>query len=715
MKKIVLAEKPSVGKDIAKVLKCFKDRNGYIEGDKYIVTWALGHLVTLADPESYGKEYMNWNMENLPILPKKLKSVVIKQTRRQFDTVLKQLNRQDVDEIIIATDAGREGELVARWIIEKAKVKKNIKRLWISSVTEKAIKDGFNKLKDGREYYNLYQSALTRAESDWYVGINGTRALTCKYNTQLSCGRVQTPTLAMVNIREEEIQNFKSQKYFGIEGNSNGCVFNWIDKNNNTRTFNKENADQIFNKVKNSIGKVTFIEKKTKKTPPMKLYNLTELQKEANRIYNFSGKETLSIMQTLYERHKVLTYPRTDSSYISEDIVPTLKDRLSACKIGNYGKIIMNIQKEGIKKSKNFVDNSKVSDHHAIIPTEERPILSELSDREMKIYEMVVKRFLNIFLPDYQYEEIKTELNINGEKFVGKNKVVLNKGWKSIYSDEDKEEKVFSFKKDDEIKLDFKIKEGVTSPPARFTEGTILGAMESPAKYMETDDKNLIKKLNEAGGIGTVATRADIIEKLFNSFLIEKKGNEIHITSKGRQLLNLVPEELKSPLLTAEWEMKLEKISQGKLKREEFLEEILFYSKKIVSEIKSSDSKFVYDNLTRNKCPECGKYMLEVNGKKGKMLVCQDRECGTRKGISKITNARCPICKKKLELRGTGDSEIFICKCGYREKMSSFKKRREESKPKVSKNEVKNYMKKQKSEEINNPFADLLSGFKLDK
>jgi DNA topoisomerase-3 len=314
---LVLAEKPSVARDIARVLKLNKKGNGYIEGNKYIVTWALGHLVTLADPEEYNKKYKTWDINDLPILPREMKLVVIKQSKKQFYTVKELMDRKDVSEIIIATDAGREGELVARWIIEKANVRKPIKRLWISSVTDKAIKDGFNNLKDGRAYENLYESAKGRAEADWIVGINATRALTCKYNSQLSCGRVQTPTLAIIAQREEEIKNFVPKEYYGLAANTKDLKLTWQDKNNNTRSFDKEHVDKIYNSLKNKDAEVIDVNKHLKKSYSNGLYDLTELQRDANKIFGFSAKETLSIMQRLYENHKILTYPRTDSRYSS--------------------------------------------------------------------------------------------------------------------------------------------------------------------------------------------------------------------------------------------------------------------------------------------------------------------------------------------------------------------------------------------------------------
>lgn len=727
-KSVVLAEKPSVARDIANVLKCHKKGNGFLEGDKYIVTWALGHLVTLADPESYDVKYKTWNLEDLPMLPERLKLTTIKQTGKQFNAVKSQLTRSDVNEIIIATDAGREGELVARWIIDRVKVNKPVKRLWISSVTDKAIKEGFQNLKPGKAYENLYYAAVARSEADWYIGLNATRALTTKYNAQLNCGRVQTPTLAMIAAREDEIKNFMPQSYYGIEAQTDLLKLTWQDANGNSRSFNKEKIDAIVKALGNQDAKVVDIDRKAKKSFAPGLYDLTELQRDANKLFGYSAKETLNIMQKLYESYKVLTYPRTDSRFISSDIVSTLPERLKACCIGEYRSLANKVLSKPIKTSKAFVDDSKVSDHHAIIPTEEYVNISSFSDKERKIYDLVVKRFLAVLFPAHEYEQLTVQAMIGNEKFIAKGKTVISAGWKEVYSnhfddeeqaDDVKEQLLPRLEKGKVLKTTLIAQtSGQTKPPARFTEATLLSAMENPTKYMETKDKKLVDTLKSTGGLGTVATRADIIEKLFNSFMIEKRGGkEIFITSKGRQLLDLAPEELRSPATTAEWEQKLELIAKGKLKKEVFINEMKQHTKEIVSEIKSSDKKYKHDNISTKTCPDCGKPMLEVNGKKGKMLVCQDRECGHRKNVSRVTNARCPQCKKKLELRGEGEGQIFVCICGYREKLSAFEARRKkEGSGKVDKRAVQKYMKQQKTEDepINNALAEALKGLKLD-
>ncbi|MGG4305524.1 DNA topoisomerase III [Bacillus wiedmannii] len=727
-KSVIIAEKPSVARDIARVLKCDKKGNGYLEGSKYIVTWALGHLVTLADPESYDVKYKQWNLEDLPMLPERLKLTVIKQTGKQFNAVKSQLLRKDVNEIIVATDAGREGELVARWIIDKVKIQKPIKRLWISSVTDKAIKDGFANLKPGKAYDNLYASAVARSEADWYIGLNATRALTTRFNAQLNCGRVQTPTVAMIANREDEIKNFKSQTYYGIEAQTtNQLKLTWQDANGNSRSFNKEKIDSIVRGLDKHNATVVEIDKKQKKSFSPGLYDLTELQRDANKKFGYSAKETLNIMQKLYEQHKVLTYPRTDSRYISSDIVGTLPERLKACGVGEYRPLAHKVLQKPIKSNKSFVDDSKVSDHHAIIPTEGYVNFSAFTDKERKIYDLVVKRFLAVLFPAFEYEQLTLRTKVGNETFIARGKTILHAGWKEVYenrfedddvTDDVKEQLLPHIEKGDTLTVKLIMQtSGQTKAPARFNEATLLSAMENPTKYMDTQNKQLADTLKSTGGLGTVATRADIIDKLFNSFLLEKRGKDIHITSKGRQLLDLVPEELKSPTLTGEWEQKLEAIAKGKLKKEVFISEMKNYTKEIVSEIKSSDKKYKHDNISTKSCPDCGKPMLEVNGKKGKMLVCQDRECGHRKNVSRTTNARCPQCKKKLELRGEGAGQIFACNCGYREKLSTFQERRKkESGNKADKRDVQKYMKQQNKEEepLNNPFAEALKKLKFD-
>jgi len=457
------------------------------------------------------------------------------------------------------------------------------------------------------------------------------------------------------------------------------------------------------------------------------------LQREANQKYGYSAKQTLNIMQRLYENHKVLTYPRTDSRYIGQDIVPTIKERLKACAVGPYRKLAGVLLNQPVRANASFVDDKKVSDHHAIIPTEQFVQLDHMTNEERKIYDMVVRRFLSVLYPPFIYEQVGMEGTVAGEVFAASGKVVKSSGWKEVYenadTDEDeedgaddaqklKDQKLPQMKKGMKLHIDHvSVNTGKTKPPARFTEATLLAAMENPVRYMESYDAKAVKTLGETGGLGTVATRADIIEKLFNSFLMEKKGNEIYLTSKARQLLELVPEELRKPELTADWEMKLGNIVKGKMKQETFLKEIRNYTCDIVDEIKTGQGTFRHDNLTNKICPNCGKKLLAVNGKNAKMLVCQDRECGYKETISRTTNARCPKCHKRMEMYVKGKEETFICACGYKEKLSVFQARRAKEGAGVNKRDVQKYMRQQQKEakeSVNNAFAQALAGLKLD-
>ena len=709
MKTLVIAEKPSVGRDIAGVLQCTRSNQGALEGEKYIVTWALGHLVTLADPEGYDPKYKAWNAEDLPMMPQHFKLVVIKQTHRQFQIVKNHLLRKDVGTVVIATDAGREGELVARWILKIAGNKKPVRRLWISSVTDKAIREGFKNLKDGRAYLNLYAAAEARAEADWLVGMNGTRALTCRYNAQLSCGRVQTPTLALIAAREQEIKSFVPKRFYTLTTVSHGMTWNWQEgKSGSIRSFDKERIQSIAEKAEKDEMLITDVQRSVKKSYSPGLYDLTELQRDANKRFGYSAKETLNIMQRLYENHKVLTYPRTDSRYIGRDVAETLKERLEACAVGPYRKLAGKLLLQPIRTNKSFVDDSKVSDHHAIIPTEQFVQLDHMSSEERKIYDLVVRRFLAVLYPPCEYEQIKLTGSCAGEKWTAGSRMMKEAGWQQVYESEWEEEEdnplmtVTSMPKLEKGRKDAvmrpKVREGQTKPPAYYNEGTLLTAMEK-------------------GNLGTVATRADIIDKLFNSFLMEKKDKDIRVTSKGRQLLGLVPEDLKKPELTADWEKKLLAISEGRLKKDSFISEIRGYTEEIVREIAGGEGQFRHENLTNHLCPNCGKRMLSVQGKNSKMLVCQDRSCGYRESVSRKTNARCPKCHKKMEMYGKGDAQTFVCSCGYKEKLSAFQNRRKKEGAGVSKRDVQQYMRRQQkeaNEPINNAFAAAFAKLNLD-
>ncbi len=716
-KTLVLAEKPSVGKELARVLGCHQGGNGYLEGPRYVVTWALGHLVTLADPEAYEKAWQKWDMDTLPMLPQNMKLVVIPESAKQFKIVQSQMKRNDISELVIATDAGREGELVARWIMQKAGWNRPTMRLWISSQTDRAIRDGFAHLRPAREYDALYRSAQARSEADWLVGLNVTRALTCRHNAQLSAGRVQTPTLALITQREEEIRSFRPRDFWTIRLKIGGFSVLWKDSRGQSRIFDENQARTLAKSFEGRQGVITQVNKQYKQVPPPPAYDLTELQRDANRKYAYSAKETLNLMQSLYERHKLLTYPRTDSRYISDDVVPTLPERLRSVMVGEYADLARQIIRTKPLQTRYLVNNAKVTDHHAIIPTEEQPELWRLSGPEKNIYDLVVRRFLAVLLPPHTYEEISLTVQVDGQQFTAKGKAVRDQGWKAAYDqsyamDEDEGEETDrqnlpQLTRGQRLPVEtVQVVPGKTTPPARYTEATLLTAMEHP----QVEDKAMAQTLAQTSGLGTPATRADIIEKLFSSFYIERRGKELVPTAKGLQLVKLVPEELRSAVLTAKWEDRLAAIAQGKSSDRGFVGEMRQFASRLVDEVKTSSKTYTHENMTRTPCPDCGKNLLRVKTKNGgEMLVCPDRECGYRRSTLQITIARCPNCHKKLELRGEGEKQMFACVCGYREKMSAFKERRAQSSG--NKNDVRNYLARQEGsgQPKNTPMAEQLA------
>lgn len=714
-RQLVLAEKPSVGRELARVLGCRRGGEGYLEGDRYVVTWALGHLVTLADPDVYEKKWEKWDMADLPMLPQHRKLVVIPQTARQFRVVQGLMKRSDITGLIIATDAGREGELVARWIMAKAGWNKPAKRLWISSQTDKAIHDGFADLRPAADYENLFRSAQARSEADWLVGLNVTRALTCKYNAQLSAGRVQTPTLALIAAREREIRGFVPKEFYGVRLKLAGFTAVWRDANGNSRTFDRALAERIAEACRTGTCTIRQVRRMRRMTPPPAAYDLTELQRDANKKYAYSAKETLNLMQALYEQHKLLTYPRTDSRYISDDVVPTLPDRLRAVMTGDYKPFAQELMRRRPLSTKYLVNNAKVTDHHAIIPTEEAPDLWQLSGPERNIYDLVVRRFLAVLMPPCAYEEVELTLRAGDHDFTAKGRIVSEPGWRRAYDrsfrledeEEDEPQTLPALEQGQRLSiLGASVAVGKTPPPPRYTEATLLTAMEHP--QAQVTDKALQKILAETSGLGTPATRADIIEKLFSAFYIERRGKELVPTSKGMQLVELAPEDLRSAALTAQWEDRLARIAKGQERDAKFVEEMRAYASRLVAAVKASDAKYTHDNQTRKTCPDCGKFLLLVKGKRGEMLVCPDRECGYRKSVTQVTNARCPNCFKKMELRGEGENQMFACVCGYREKLSAFQERRKSAG--AGKRDVAKYLQQQKDDKpVNSGMADALA------
>ncbi|NIK78489.1 DNA topoisomerase-3 [Paenibacillus castaneae] len=667
MKSLVLAEKPSVAKEIARVLGCGQKHKGYMEGPKYVVTWALGHLVTLAEPEDYNPKYKTWNLEDLPLLPPKMHLKIMKETSQQFRAVAQLCKRQDINELIIATDAGREGELVARWIMELVHWRKPFKRLWISSQTDKAIKDGFNNLKPGKDYNNLYASAVCRAEADWLIGLNVTRALTTKYNAQLAAGRVQTPTLSMLMEREQEIQTFESKPYWNVMADFGSFTALWREQETHDgRVWSRSDGEAVLARIQNGHAKVDKLRTIEKTEPHPQAYDLTELQRDANKKLGFSAKQTSNVLQKLYEQHKLVTYPRTDSRYLSSDMVPTLKGRLESIAVGPYAQLARKLLRVQLPVTKRIVDDSKVTDHHAIIPTEQYVNLSALSTDERRLYDLIARRFIALFYGPYRYDETSVVLAVGKDRLYAKGKIEKEKGWKEIYqsdnysssSDDEEEDNDGSSKADRQpaqllpalvlgqslpIKQS-RIRELRTMPPARYTEATLLTRMEKH-------------------GLGTPATRADIIEKLLGTDTITRSQNKLMPTGKGKQLVELVVGELKSPDLTAKWEQDLERIARGKGDPAAFMRNVREQASKWVSEVISVTKEYKPHNLTHSRCPECEKPLLEINGKRGKSLVCSDRECGYRRAAEPaLSNKRCPQCRKKMEIHDGKAGKYAQCR-----------------------------------------------------
>ncbi|HEY4554264.1 MAG TPA: DNA topoisomerase 3 [Bacillaceae bacterium] len=645
----------------------------------------------------YNPQYKTWKMEDLPIIPDHMGLKIIRQTTSQFKGIEHLAKRNDIKEMIIATDAGREGELVARWIIDKIRWKKPLKRLWISSQTDRAIKEGFQQLKPASQYDSLYKSAVCRAEADWLIGLNVTRALTVKYDDPLSAGRVQTPTLSMIMEREKEIQSFVPKEYWTIQAKVGLLEAAW-EQNGEKRLFSEEKAKQIAEKADGQKAIVTKADKKEKTEQQPLPYDLTELQRDANRRFGFSAKKTSNVLQGLYEQHKLVTYPRTDSRYLTSDMEQTMFDRLGALQSAYKEEVLPALKQKGKVMAKRVFNNEKVTDHHAIIPTDERPVLSDLSPDERKLYDIIVRRFLALFYPASRFETIHVTFDAAGESFSARETIMVEQGFRAVTGKAEDDEYTLNRLSNVQKGQSFTVQnlamsKRLTEPPQRYNESDLLARME---KY----------------GLGTPATRADIIEKLLSSEAIDRQNNRLHPTPKGKQLYDLVNEELKSPQLTAKWEAELEAIARGKGKPDAFLQNIRQQTKQLVSEIKKSERSYKAHNLTGSKCPECSSLMKEVKGRDGRMLVCSNRECGFRKRKDpKLSNKRCPQCHKKMEIHNGKAGTYFQCRrCNLVEKADKQKKA-------VTKKEERQLLKKYSGEKesFGNSLADALKAALEDK
>lgn len=666
MKVLVLAEKPSVAREIARVMGCREKQKSYMEGPEYIVTWALGHLVGLAEPEDYDHKFATWALEDLPILPDRMKLKVLRETGAQFKAVQHLMKRQDVGELIIATDAAREGELLARWIMTMSQWKKPFRRLWISSQTDKAIKEGFASLKPGREFDRLYESARCRAEADWMVGLNVTRALTTKFGAPLSAGRVQTPTLGMIMDREREIMNFRSQEFDTLVADFGNFQAQWRAGGGDGRIFDKDKSAALAKRLEGRSGTLAKVQKSEKIEPHPLAYDLTELQRDANRKFGFSAKQTSSVLQRLYEQHKLVTYPRTDSRYLTADMTGTLKERLDSVAVGPYATLARPLLRRPLNITKRIVDDSKVSDHHAIIPTEQTVLLNQLSTEERKLYDLIVRRFISLFYPPARYDAVSVTVTVDGETFTAKGTTVKDAGWREVYGGD------LSTDEDEESGGGEAEGRGITLPELRQGDTAAIrrcmlrgGRTQPPGRYSEAA---LLTQM-EKHGLGTPATRADIIEKLVSSDTIERQGNVLHPTGKGKQLIELVSPQLRTPDLTARWEAELERIARGQGKPEPFLQGIRGMAKELVAEVKNSGAEYKPHNVSSSHCPQCGTRLLEKKSKRGKLLVCPADDCGyTRAGEKRLSNRRCPQCHKKMELKeGKAGLYVQCLGCGITE------------------------------------------------
>lgn len=631
MKKLIITEKPSVARDIAGVLGVSGRRDGYMEGNDYVITWAVGHLITLFDPEDYDKRLKKWQYDMLPLIPIEIKIKPYEKTVKQLNIIKTLCDREDVSSLICATDSGREGELIFRYIYSYVESKKPFQRLWISSMTDEAITNGFANLKDGAEYNRLYLSAKCRSESDWLVGINATRAYTTLNNTLLSIGRVQTPTLALIVNRFHEIEAFTPKDYYEIEVDYGEFKGTWFKEQiSETKIDVQEKAEEIAAKVNGGDGLITDVEKKNGSQKAPFLYDLTELQRDGNKQYGYTATQVLELAQDLYEKRKLVTYPRTDSRFLSDDMKQTVRDTFKAINVKPYSRAIEPLIKDGklmIKFSKRIIDNKKITDHHAIIPTMKNPLNVKLNKDELNIYQLIVKRFIAVFYPDFKFQTTRIIAEVKEETFVSKGKIVKDLGWKKLYQKAGSNEDTLlpPVKKGDKVTVcEAIVQAKKTTAPKLYTEASLLSAMENAGRFVEEDE--LKEQLKEAG-FGTPATRAGIIERLVSVKYIYRKGKSLYPTEKGIKLIEIVPEQLKSPEMTGKWERGLSKISRNELTVEPFMTSIHKFVAYIVKSAGKTrnmvefeaENSYKSDYKIKGKifgaCPQCGKGKITENTK----------------------------------------------------------------------------------------------------
>lgn len=615
--KLVIAEKPSVAKSIADVLGASIRKDGYLEGSDYIVTWCVGHLIGLATPEMYDEKYAKWQYDHLPILPSPWKYQIKEKTKKQYKVIKSLMNDERVTSLVEATDSGREGELIFRLVYDEIGCRKPYERLWISSMEDSAIKAGFSDLKDGSSYENLYQSALARSHADWIVGLNATRLFTTAYNAKLSVGRVQTPTLALIVERDQRINNFQKEKFYHVHLN----LGDFVVKSNRIESF--ELANTLIAACENQVVKIGEVLKEVKKNKAPKLFDLTTLQRESNRYYGYTAKQTLDYAQSLYEK-KLITYPRTDSRFITTDMSE------------NVEAIINQIGLVDTPNVSRLINDSKVSDHHAIILTSSSLNIDEskVLTTELNILRLIKMKLLAAVSLDYVYEEVSLTAEVNDNEFKANEKTCIENGYRAIENEFKKtlSDKEKSMEKNEDIKL-LKINEGdsyeikdiqrtehFTSPPKRFTEDTLLSAMERAG--VEELDESLD---TEKKGLGTPATRAGIIERLIQVGYIERKKKNIISTNKGIELIKIVPERIKSPLLTAEWENRLTEIANGTFSSDQFMNDIKLEIKELVNAYSEFKDSATFES-TREIIGHCPRCKIEVYESKSN-FYCSSADC----------------------------------------------------------------------------------------
>ncbi len=679
MHTLVLAEKPSVARDIARVLGAREKGENCLIGKGYVVTWALGHLVTLKEPQEMDERYTHWKKEDLPILPARMETKVIKKTKSQFLAVKKWMNDKETGDIICATDSGREGELIFRYIYEQAGCRKPVRRLWISSMTDEAIRAGFDSLRPSADYDALYASARCRADADWLIGMNATRAYTIRYGVLLSIGRVQTPTLSMLVKRRREIDAFVPQVYYLVNADFGDYKGVYIDAKGEKKIATEEAAQAIAARVRGQQASVLQATREHKSVPPPLLYDLTTLQREANAQFGFTAKKTLETAQKLYEQHKLLTYPRTDSRYLSHDMLGKVQSTLAAYD-GGLQPLGEKALQYGVRMSRRIFDDAKLTDHHAIIPTGKKAANLSLTADERRLYELVARRLAAVFYPNYEYDALRVVTACGQDRFLSTGQTVTQEGWKAVYAGEQASgSRRGGKKKEDEQPLpdlhpgdervcrDAKVAQDQTKPPKEYNDASILLDMEHAGRQIE--DEELREQMKDCA-LGTPATRAAIIERLISVGYVSRKGKNLTATEKGIHLIEAVPPEIASPETTGRWERALAEIARGSDGERRFREGIARLTAFLVQNASGAPDVAFAPEERRGRtkrvptlgvaCPLCGKGKVAENSKG---FYCTKFRDGCKFTIWKnelvhaggpeLTAKLLKLCMEKRDVRGS--------------------------------------------------------------